>query len=76
MYERDDRETSLVIDHEANVFHITSNRISLARYLSELAKEYGLTMEESFGHITLTNVPVKYLGKLRLQTHSQTRSKS
>lgn len=72
-YERtDERETSLVIDHSAGVFHISSNRISLARYLKKLALEYKLAIEESFGCVTLSNVPVQLLSKLRLATYSKT----
>lgn len=75
MRTQDDRETSLVIDHAANVFHCTTNRTSLLNHWLRLAEEHGLTTELSDGQLTLTNVSVKLLSKLSLATYSASHSK-
>lgn len=71
---RDEKETSLVIEHETGVFHLTTNRVSLGKHLRELAQVNNLDCFDSDGHLTLSNVPVKLLSKLNLASHSQRRS--
>ena len=68
-------ETALVIDHDAKVFHVSSNKRRFVSYLLKFAKTYNLTPDNlpstSDYSISLSGVPVRLLSKLRLATECQ-----
>lgn len=69
----DSRETALVIDHTAKVFHVSTNKRRYVSYLLKLAKTYELPLDftptlDNYA-CSLSNVPIKYLSKLSLATN-------
>jgi hypothetical protein len=66
----EDRETALVIDHHAEVFHISSSMVAMMTALRKFAKQHKLPIDSPNDDesVSLSSVPIELLKHLKLAT--------